>query len=293
MPNQFGGRENLEAIEFLQAAQHASIEHECPGAFVCAEESTSWPGVTRPVHLGGLGFTYKWNMGWMHDMLDYMKEDPVHRKWHHNKITFSMLYAYSENFVLPFSHDEVVHGKRSMLDKMPGDVVAEARQPARALRLHVRASRQEADVHGRRDRPVARVEPRLAARLGSARRSAPRRPAALGPRSQSLLRARSVAVGGRLRARRLLVDRLQRSRAQHHCADRGRDSRASRPTSRSRSSTSRRCRDATTASACRSPATTRELLNSDAEVYGGSNIGNQGRVAAEAKPSHGYDWSLT
>ena len=121
VPNQFGGRENLEAIEFIKQL-NMLIEHDCPGTFVCAEESTSWPGVTRPVHLGGLGFTYKWNMGWMHDMLDYMKEDPVHRKWHHNKITFSMMYAYSEKFVLPFSHDEVVHGKRSMLDKMPGDV---------------------------------------------------------------------------------------------------------------------------------------------------------------------------
>ena len=121
VPNQYGGRENLDAIEFIKQL-NMLIDHECPGTFVCAEESTSWPGVTRPVHLGGLGFTYKWNMGWMHDMLDYMKEDPVHRKWHHNKITFSMMYAYSEKFVLPFSHDEVVHGKRSMLDKMPGDV---------------------------------------------------------------------------------------------------------------------------------------------------------------------------
>ena len=119
--NQYGGRENLEAIEFIKQL-NMLVEHECAGTFVCAEESTSWAGVTRPVHLGGLGFTYKWNMGWMHDMLDYTKEDPVHRKWHHNRITFSMMYAYSEKFILPFSHDEVVHGKRSMLDKMPGDV---------------------------------------------------------------------------------------------------------------------------------------------------------------------------
>jgi 1,4-alpha-glucan branching enzyme len=121
VPNQYGGRENLEAIEFLKQL-NLLVGAECPGVAVFAEESTSWPGVTRPVHLGGLGFTYKWNMGWMHDMLDYTSEDPVHRKWHHNKITFSLMYAYSEQFVLPFSHDEVVHGKRSMIDKMPGDV---------------------------------------------------------------------------------------------------------------------------------------------------------------------------
>ncbi len=121
VPNRFGGRENLEAIEFLKQLNMV-VESECPGVPIFAEESTSWPGVTRPVHLGGLGFTYKWNMGWMHDMLDYTAQDPVHRKWHHNKITFSLVYAYSERFVLPFSHDEVVHGKRSMLDKMPGDV---------------------------------------------------------------------------------------------------------------------------------------------------------------------------
>ena len=118
--NRFGGRENLEAIEFIKHL-NLVVEHECPGTVMCAEESTSWPGVSRPVHLGGLGFTYKWNMGWMHDMLDYTKEDPIHRKWHHTKITFSMVYAYSERFILPLSHDEVVYGKRSMLDKMPGD----------------------------------------------------------------------------------------------------------------------------------------------------------------------------
>jgi 1,4-alpha-glucan branching enzyme len=121
VPNQFGGRENLEAIEFIKQL-NSLVQHECPGTVVCAEESTSFTGVTRDVAEGGLGFTYKWNMGWMHDMLDYTKEEPIHRQWHHNKITFSMMYAYSERFVLPFSHDEVVHGKHSMLDKMPGDV---------------------------------------------------------------------------------------------------------------------------------------------------------------------------
>jgi len=121
IPNQYGGRENLDAISLLQ--QLNSLTHgEHPGTITAAEESTSFPGVSRPVHLGGLGFTYKWNMGWMHDILKYMREDPVHRRWHHNLVTFSALYMHSENFILPFSHDEVVHGKGSMLDKMPADV---------------------------------------------------------------------------------------------------------------------------------------------------------------------------
>jgi 1,4-alpha-glucan branching enzyme len=120
IPNRFGGRENLDAVAFLQ--QLNTLTHgEHPGTITAAEESTSWPGVSRPVYLGGLGFTYKWNMGWMHDMLQYTHQDPIHRRWHHNKITFSALYMHSENFILPFSHDEVVHGKGAMLDKMPGD----------------------------------------------------------------------------------------------------------------------------------------------------------------------------
>ena len=121
IPNQHGGRENLEAVSFLQ--QLNTITHgRVPGTITIAEESTSWPAVSRPTYVGGLGFTYKWNMGWMHDMLEYMQQDPVHRRWHHTRITFSMLYAFTENFVLPFSHDEVVYGKRAMLDKMPGDL---------------------------------------------------------------------------------------------------------------------------------------------------------------------------
>jgi 1,4-alpha-glucan branching enzyme len=121
VPNRYGGRENLEAISFLQ--QLNTLTHgEHPGTLTAAEESTAWPGVSRPVHVGGLGFTYKWNMGWMHDMLEYAHQDPVHRRWHHNRVTFTALYMHTENFILPFSHDEVVHGKRALLDKMPGDV---------------------------------------------------------------------------------------------------------------------------------------------------------------------------
>ena len=119
-PNQYGGRENLEAIGFLQEA-NATCYKRMPGTIMVAEESTAWPGVSRPVYLGGLGFGFKWNMGWMHDTLNYLSLDPVYRQYHHNEMTFSMMYAYSENFVLPLSHDEVVHGKGSLLGKMPGD----------------------------------------------------------------------------------------------------------------------------------------------------------------------------
>lgn len=119
--NQYGGREHLEAVDFLRQFNEA-VYAEQPGTVTIAEESTSWPLVTRPTYVGGLGFTFKWNMGWMHDMLEYMHLDPIHRRYHHNNITFSLMYAYSENFVLPLSHDEVVHLKGSMLTKMPGDL---------------------------------------------------------------------------------------------------------------------------------------------------------------------------
>nr|WP_237554527.1 1,4-alpha-glucan branching enzyme [Streptomyces sp. SID4948] len=126
LPNEYGGRENLDAVAFLQE-MNATVYRRCPGVVTIAEESTAWDGVTRATHhvgptgFGGLGFGLKWNMGWMHDSLDYMSHAPVHRKFHHNEMTFSMVYAYSENYVLPISHDEVVHGKGSLVNKMPGD----------------------------------------------------------------------------------------------------------------------------------------------------------------------------
>ena len=120
IPNRYGGRENLEAIEFLREL-NAMVHGDFPGATTHAEESTAWPMVSRPVHLGGLGFSMKWNMGWMHDTLDYFNKDPVFRRYHHGILTFAQLYAYTENFVLPLSHDEVVHGKGSLFGKMPGD----------------------------------------------------------------------------------------------------------------------------------------------------------------------------
>jgi len=120
IPNQYGGRENLEAIDLLRE-MNAVTHAECPGTLMIAEESTSWPQVSRPTYLGGLGFDIKWNMGWMNDTLRYMTNEPIHRQYHHDLLTFSMLYCFTENFMLPFSHDEVVHGKGSMLNKMPGD----------------------------------------------------------------------------------------------------------------------------------------------------------------------------
>jgi 1,4-alpha-glucan branching enzyme len=120
IPNVYGGRENLEAIGFLRHF-NAVVAERCAGAITIAEESTAFPGVSRPISEGGLGFCYKWNMGWMHDTLDYIEHEPVHRTWHHNEMTFGLLYAFAENFVLPLSHDEVVYGKHSLIGKMPGD----------------------------------------------------------------------------------------------------------------------------------------------------------------------------
>jgi 1,4-alpha-glucan branching enzyme len=207
VPNRLGGRENLEAISFLRQANDR-IHFEYPDVLTIAEESTAWPMVTRSPQVGGLGFDLKWDMGWMHDTLAYFSQDPVHRKYHHDKLTFRMLYAYSENYVLPLSHDEVVHGKGSLLNKI--------RQLAAVARVHVRPTGEKTAVHGRRDRPVAGMEPRREPRLEPARFPAASRPAALGARPQHAVPRRTRLARIRLRQPRLRMDRLQRFRTQRN-----------------------------------------------------------------------------
>jgi len=288
VPNRLGGRENLDAIEFIKQL-NMLVEHECPGTFVCAEESTSWPGVTRPVHLGGLGFTYKWNMGWMHDMLDYMTEDPVHRKWHHNRITFSMMYAYSEEFVLPFSHDEVVYGKRSMLDKMPGDGW-QKHANLRALYgyMFVHPGKKLLFMGGeigqwREWNHDWQLDWEV---LGDPRHAGLQR----WVRDLNRVYAGDASLWE--------ADNDPSGFSWIDCNDHEHSIIALTRRARSHD-------DFTIAVVNFTPVPRREyqlgvpaggayseLLNSDAEIYGGSNIGNEGGVVARDEPSHGHPWSL-
>ena len=288
VPNQFGGRENLDAIEFIKQL-NLVVEHECPGVVMCAEESTSWPGVSRPVHLGGLGFTYKWNMGWMHDMLDYTREDPVHRKWHHNKITFSMIYAYSERFLLPFSHDEVVHGKRSMLDKMPGDLW-QKHANLRALCGYMFAHPGKKLMF-------------MGGEIGQWREwnhDWQLDWEVLGDPAHAGLQQWIRDLNRVYAEERSLweVDHEPHGFSWIDCNDH----------EHSVIALTRRAadeQDFTVAIVNFTPVprhhyrvgvpaggSYRELLNSDASVYGGSNVGNHGRVESEARPSHGFEQSI-
>ena len=153
IPNRYGGNENLEAIDFIKRFNELAHQDH-PGVLTIAEESTAWPAVSRPTHLGGLGFSLKWNMGWMHDMLLYFSKDPIHRKYHHHHLTFSLLYAFSENFVLVLSHDEVVHGKRALLAKMPGDTWQQFANLRSLYAFQFTHPGQENALHGRGIRPV-------------------------------------------------------------------------------------------------------------------------------------------
>ena len=213
VPNRYGGRENLEAIEFLR--QMNMLTHaEQPGSITIAEESTAFPSVSRPTYLGGLGFTYKWNMGWMNDILEYVKKDPVYRRWDHTHLTFSLLYAFTENFILPFSHDEVVHGKGSMFGKIPGDDWRKA-ATLRALYGFMYAHPgKKLMFMGCEFGQTREWNYDQSLDWHALENSASLRPAALRHRSQSDLHERAGHAPGRFRSARVSLDRLQRQRKQ-------------------------------------------------------------------------------
>jgi 1,4-alpha-glucan branching enzyme len=289
LPNKFGGRENLEAIDFLKRLNELAYGR-APGTMTAAEESTAWPMVSRPTYLGGLGFGYKWNMGWMHDTLEFMGQDPIHRSFHHDKLTFGLLYAFTENFILPLSHDEVVHGKRSLLGKMPGD----RWQKFANLRAYFTY------MYGHPGKKLLFMGGEFAQEREW------NHDEGLGWH----LLTDSMHAGMRLLIRDL--NRLYRTVPALHardCESEGFEWIDSNDRDMSVVSFLRRGRDARDVVVCvcnftpvprhgyrvgvPDPGPYRELLNSDAACYGGSNLGSGGLAMAETVPWHGRPYSLT
>jgi 1,4-alpha-glucan branching enzyme len=287
IPNRYGGNENLEAITFLKKMNEAVYAHN-PGVVTVAEESTAWPGVSHPTYTGGLGFGFKWNMGWMHDTLQYMQRDPMYRSWHHNDMTFAMVYAYSENYILPLSHDEVVHGKRSLLGRMPGDRwqrFANLRayfgfmwgHPGKKLLFMGGEFGQEREWNHDAsldwhllDDPFHAGVKRLIGDLNRVYRSQP------------ALYARDADPGGFA----WLVGN-DRDNSVFAWARRGRDDELVVVVSNMTPVPRLGYRIGVPL-----PGYYRELINTDALDYGGSGLGNLGGVAAEAREAHGHPHSI-
>ena len=290
VPNIFGGNENLEAIDFLKRLNEL-CHREHPGVLTIAEESTSWSGVSRPTYLGGLGFSLKWNMGWMNDTLRYLSKDPVYRKYEHGSLTFSMIYAFSENFILPLSHDEVVHGKGSLLDKMPGDLwqkFANLRllygymygHPGKKLLFMGSEIAQwrewnhdeSLDWHllqWRDHQGILQLVCDLNAPVSVAAGPPPGRLRVAGLRV-----ARAARLGeqrDRVPAPGQEPGRLDRRGLQLHARSSASNYRIGVPTG----------------------GFYREILNTDSEIYGGSNVGNSGGVWAVPEPHAGRPFHLS
>jgi 1,4-alpha-glucan branching enzyme len=305
-PNVHGGRENLEAVAFLQE-MNATVYREVPGVITIAEESTAWPGVTRPTHLGGLGFGFKWNMGWMHDSLAYVSRQPVHRSYHHGQLTFSMMYAYSENYVLPISHDEVVYGKGSLLRKMPGDrwqQLANLRaylaymwaHPGKQLLFMGSEFAQDAEWAESRGLDWWHLE-------DPAHRGVLQLVSDLNSRYKELdaLWSLDVEPAG--------FQWIDANDASGNVLSFLRYGKPAAPAERGTADEDRQGAGTGSALACvvnfsGSPHREyriglprgghwREVLNTDAEGYGGSGVGNLGGVEAVAEPWHGQPWSAT
>ena len=253
-----------------------------------AEESTALTGVSRPTYVGGLGFSLKWNMGWMNDTLRYMRHDPIHRNYHHDELTFSLIYAFHENFVLPLSHDEVVHGKGSLLDQMPGDLWQKFANLRLLIRLHVDPSRQEAAVHGGRIRPVERMELRHQPAMAPAAMGIAPGPAEMVSDLNHLYRREPALY-------EVDFDSTGFEWIDCHNYDEsvlGYMRKAKDPsTSWSWPATSRRCRGAHRIGmpeCCWYD----EIFNSDSSYYGGSNLGNGPGLMAEEISWHGRPASI-
>ena len=288
VPNRHGGNQNLEAVAFLRKFNE-EVHARHPGVITIAEESTTWPGVSHPVRTGGLGFGFKWNMGWMHDMLAYLRDAPAIRRKRHDRVTFGITYAFAENFVLALSHDEVVHGKLSLLGKMNGDrwqQFATLRAfyafmwsyPGKKLLFMGQEFAQEREwdfmdglrvAFARHCRSTAACRRSCATATMATVRIPHCTTAIVSPRD-------SNGSSSTMRATRSLPG----------CAWTG----AARLPSPS-SPISRRRRTGATASDCRWPGRWREILNTDSALYGGSNVGNAGEVVAHATPRHGYPFS--
>ena len=276
MPNMFGGRENLDAIAFMKRCNEVCYER-FPGIATIAEESTSWPGVSKPTYTGGLGFGFKWNMGWMNDSLRYISKEPIYRRYHQGMITFSMVYAFHEHFVLVLSHDEVVHGKGSLHRKNAGRRVAEVRQRPDVPRVDVGASRQKAHLPGHRIRSMAGVEPQPESGLASRRKvrcttdCAAWSSISIGSTRTSQLTT-NLTIATKVLSGSIPTTAITASGPL--CA-RGATRRSSS------SSMPRRFFGEATALGVNAPGFYEEILNTDAETYGGSNVGNWGGRHAE------------